>query len=179
MTPGLPRVSTETSMSSATPTGSILEQLSPAERDALLGHARVRPFRPGEVLLQEGAPGESLLVIRDGQVEVRRGDRVLATLGAGHWLGEMALLDPAPRSATVRGTVAGTAWELDRETFLALLAQGDPAGVKALGLMTATLCARLAAVNRMVQDAVAKPAAKDEPGLWGRLWRSMSAVGKS
>lgn len=158
-------------------TASLLDRLPAAERTALLDRATPRKFKPGEVLLREGSHGASMIVIDEGDVEVRRGDRVLATLGPGATVGEMALLDPGPRSATVRARTAGSLWEVERVALQAMLAAGDPAAIKALQVLTATVCARLGEVNRMVQEAVVKPS--KEAGVWGRLWKSVAGVGKS
>ena len=55
---------------------------------------------PGVVLFTEGEPGEDFWLILSGEVEVRRGEERLATLGEGACLGEGALLADRPRSAT-------------------------------------------------------------------------------
>jgi CRP-like cAMP-binding protein len=56
----------------------------------------------GTIFSREGERGDELVVLLEGNVEVRRGDRVLAQLGPGEHFGEVALLDEsARRSATV------------------------------------------------------------------------------
>ena len=55
----------------------------------------------GKVLIREGDRGREFFVVISGEVEVRRKGRKHVTLGAGSFLGEMALLSKAPRSATV------------------------------------------------------------------------------
>src|SRR5579872_3528413 len=49
----------------------------------------------------EGEFGDALYLVLDGKVRVHRQDRVIAELGERECFGEMALLDAAPRSATV------------------------------------------------------------------------------
>ena len=65
-----------------------------------------REIPAGSVLFREGESGEEMYVIQAGHVRitkrVARGERVLATLGPGEFLGEMAILNEKPRSATVR-----------------------------------------------------------------------------
>ena len=62
--------------------------------------APVREFKAGEVIFNEGDAGAEFFVIQSGKVDVRLGNRLLGTLGDHDILGEMALIDPAPRSAT-------------------------------------------------------------------------------
>lgn len=56
---------------------------------------------PGRVLIEEGAVEAHLYVIVAGRVRVHRGDRTLVELGPGSTVGDLAVLDPAPRSASV------------------------------------------------------------------------------
>ena len=88
-------------------------------------------YAPGEVLCVEGAPGDEIFVLLGGEAEVLRrgvgGDRVINREVTGSVIGEMAVLDPAPRSATVRAGAGGArALRLEGVAFRAAL-RADPA----------------------------------------------------
>jgi CRP/FNR family cyclic AMP-dependent transcriptional regulator len=53
------------------------------------------------VLCKEGDPGREFFVLVDGKVDVARKGRRVATLGVGDFVGEISLLEPTPRTATV------------------------------------------------------------------------------
>ena len=63
-----------------------------------------RDFRTGDVLFREGEQGEQMYVIQSGLVQILKrvgaDERPLATLGRGEFLGEMAILNGKPRTAT-------------------------------------------------------------------------------
>jgi CRP-like cAMP-binding protein len=59
------------------------------------------PLTAGRTILQEGETGQELYVILDGTVRVIQGGRKVAELGPGGFVGELAFLDHAPRSASV------------------------------------------------------------------------------
>ncbi len=87
---------------------------------------QVRSFRAGEVIFATGDPGDGLYVIASGRVQItavvaNNDPRVLATLGPGDFLGEMAVLDTAPRSANARAEMDTRALFLSRDEFLQLL----------------------------------------------------------
>ena len=54
----------------------------------------------GHALFREGEPGETMFVVIEGAVEVTRDGRVIETIGAGEIIGELALIDTGPRSAS-------------------------------------------------------------------------------
>ena len=92
---------------------------------------RARRFRRVEVLFHEGDPGDALLVVVSGAVKVvvpseDGGEAILATLRRGDFLGELAVLDGAPRSASAVALEATEALALPRDQFLGLVAS-EPA----------------------------------------------------
>src|SRR3954469_23060982 len=71
------------------------------ELDRLSRHAEIVDFRAGEVLMTEGEAGHEFYAIIEGEVGVTSGAETVAKLGPGAYVGEQALLDPGPRTATV------------------------------------------------------------------------------
>jgi CRP-like cAMP-binding protein len=57
-------------------------------------------LEPGQVIFSAGDAGRELFIVRTGSVELRIGETVLETVEQGGIFGELALVDPAPRSAT-------------------------------------------------------------------------------
>ena len=55
---------------------------------------------PGRVIFTEGEPGREMYIVRTGSVDLRIGETLLETVKQGGIFGELALVDPAPRSAT-------------------------------------------------------------------------------
>jgi CRP-like cAMP-binding protein len=66
---------------------------------------------PGQVIFSAGDAGREMFIVRSGSVDLRIGDALLETVGQGGIFGELALVDPAPRSATA---VAGAFNDLVR-----------------------------------------------------------------
>jgi putative ABC transport system ATP-binding protein len=82
-------------------------------------------FPASEVIIRQGDPGDKFYLIRRGSVEVetkRDGKTsVVAVLGEGDFFGEMALLNDAPRNATVRTREDTVVYSLEKEDFLAVI----------------------------------------------------------
>jgi CRP-like cAMP-binding protein/Fe-S-cluster-containing hydrogenase component 2/thioredoxin reductase len=85
-------------------------RMSDTELRFLAQGAEIRSYTAGQVLFQQGDEADGLYLIRRGSVTVSRllGGReiVLSYVAAGNYVGEMALISSAPRSATVRAAVA-------------------------------------------------------------------------
>jgi CRP/FNR family transcriptional regulator, cyclic AMP receptor protein len=78
------------------------------------------------VILREGERGDRLYCLVEGQVEVRRGEKVIVRLGPGETVGEMELIDMQPRSATVVALTTCVLYSLALRDILALQREDLP-----------------------------------------------------
>ena len=94
--------------------------------------ATFKSFPAGEVLMQEGAAGDACwLVVRGGVAVTRAAQSTpLATLGPGALVGQLALLDRAPRNATVTATVETAALEVRADAFANLVRASSPVALR-------------------------------------------------
>jgi CRP/FNR family cyclic AMP-dependent transcriptional regulator len=85
--------------------------------------SRLRPLSvsAGVRVATEGDDGEELYIVRTGQIAVQHGPEVIASMGPGSVVGELAVLDPAPRSADLVATCDTDLLILDRTTLLDLM----------------------------------------------------------
>jgi CRP-like cAMP-binding protein len=75
----------------------------------------------GTDLIAEGSVGREFFVIADGDVAVRKGDREVARLSRGDFVGEVALIGDGPRNATVRAITPVRVLVQNRREFASLL----------------------------------------------------------
>jgi CRP/FNR family cyclic AMP-dependent transcriptional regulator len=76
---------------------------------------------PGDVLIEEGRPGRESFIISTGEAAVTLGGRDVARLGPGEFFGEMAILAPQPRTATVTAVTPMHVLVADPSQLLRLL----------------------------------------------------------
>src|SRR3989338_11392848 len=109
---------------------SLFRSLPPEEMCAVVEFTHPFSVKSGEVIFNEGDPGDRLYIIETGVVEVDSGQakRKVAELGAGEAFGEMALISGDPRSAMVSAVKDVSGWTIAREDFERLLA--DNPGLK-------------------------------------------------
>ncbi len=115
---------------------SLLAGLPREELEQLAAAMRRRSYRRGEVIFHEGDPGETLHLVCQGRLKAvlasESGEEaVLRIISPGQIFGEMALLDGAPRSATVVALEPVETASLSRRDFVALLGR-SPAAVEGL-----------------------------------------------
>jgi CRP/FNR family transcriptional regulator, cyclic AMP receptor protein len=123
---------------------SLLRGLPHEELEPLLALARRRRYRPGDVLFHQGDPGHGLYLVISGHLKVvllrEMGEEmVLSILGPGDVVGEMALLDGAPRSATVVALEAVETATLGRADFLGLLRRSPETVQGLLAILAQTI----------------------------------------
>lgn len=142
----------------------LLRGLSPDMLQRLAGRVTERRWEPGQVLVEEGATGDSLIVLVTGAVTVYRtspgGARAaLAHLVAPACLGEVTLLDGGPRSASVEAVEPTDAVELRRADLLDVL-KAEPVILDALLVSLAGLVRRLSdqAADHVLLDLGARVA---------------------
>lgn len=89
-----------------------------------------KTFAPGERLFIEGDPADCAYLIQEGRVEIskrKHDDSVIIGLATkGEMLGDMALIDSGPRSATARCTEETTVLIIPKEEFDRRLENTDP-----------------------------------------------------
>jgi CRP/FNR family cyclic AMP-dependent transcriptional regulator len=78
---------------------------------------------PGDSLFREGEKGEKMYVLLEGEMEILLGDFVLETVRQGALIGEMALIDDSPRTASVVAKTSCRLAEIDRRRFHFLVQQ--------------------------------------------------------
>lgn len=96
--------------------------IKPAEVEELVANCQVQSYPQGKVLCRENAVEQVFYMILEGEVQVTklvndREDRLLTTLRAGDFFGEMALIHNAPRAATVTSVTPIVVLELDKKSF--------------------------------------------------------------
>ena len=113
--------------------------LSKRELDEVAGIADELAIAAGSKLTREGAAGHEFLVLVEGATDVRRKGRKVNTLGPGDFLGEIALVTGAPRTATVTTTAASRLLVIAARDFKALLRRTPSIQLKILETLASRL----------------------------------------
>ena len=95
---------------------------SKKDLEMIARHAEEVSFEAGQHLMNEGDVGREFFVLLSGAAEVFRRGKRLGTIGVGDFVGELALLDKAPRNATVTATTPVEALVLGQREFNGVLA---------------------------------------------------------
>jgi len=131
----------------------LFRQLTYQQLVRIMNLMRQVPLAPGLTLCHQGEVGDQLFVIVQGEVELTRDGQPITTLGAGSHVGEMALVDSAPRSVTAQAITAGRALVMTRMDFYEILRKEAPLAVKLLWSFVKELAERLRATNASLSAA--------------------------
>jgi CRP/FNR family transcriptional regulator, cyclic AMP receptor protein len=96
-------------------------------------------YHANDVIFAEGQTGKHMFVIKAGTVELRVAGRVIETLKAGDVLGEMALLDKEPRSATAVAVCDSQLVPIDEEKFLFMVRQSPYFAIEVMQVLAERL----------------------------------------
>jgi CRP/FNR family transcriptional regulator, cyclic AMP receptor protein len=110
----------------------LFESLSRKELTQLARVTEDIELRKGQVLCKEGEIGHEFFVIVDGKAEVTRKGKKVTQRGGGEFIGEIALIEEVPRTATVTAKTAMRAFVLTNRDFHHLLEQNPTVERKVL-----------------------------------------------
>jgi CRP-like cAMP-binding protein len=110
----------------------------------------------GEALFREGTPGTSMYLIRCGEVAIYVGGMPVERIGPGGIVGEMALIDDSPRSASAVALTDCELVPIDRKRFLFLVQETPFFALEVMRVMGE----RLRVMNRLAR---VMPRAADAP----------------
>jgi len=130
------------------------------ECNRLLEVMRPRSLESGAVIFEQGASGDTLVVVMDGILRVEVADHqgqsaTVATIQQGEVVGEMAVLDPAPRSATVVAATDCQLLELSRDGLEKLRKISPSASATIVGTIISDVTRRLRNVNKRIDKELA------------------------
>jgi CRP/FNR family cyclic AMP-dependent transcriptional regulator len=119
----------------------LFEHVSEEDRARLAEFIDLCRLPAGETLFKTGEPGESLYIVRTGEIELyikdTAGQKIaLAVAGVGEVFGELALLDRGPRTATAVALDDTELLELDRDDLLLLFQKSPTAALRLLAAMS-------------------------------------------
>jgi CRP-like cAMP-binding protein len=135
----------------------LFSSLSEAELQAILLQCQIALYLEGRIVFREGALGDSMMVVLQGELSLRCAaeDGVtveVARLGEGAVLGEMAVIDPAPRAATVVATRNAVLLIMQKDTLDQLIDTDHPAAPKVLRQVLLLLAGRFRTMEDRIEE---------------------------
>ena len=115
----------------------ILGRLKDKELKTIVKYMNLIEVIPGEIVFKEGDRGDYVCFVVDGTLDVLKESEtgesiIISTLSKGRSIGEMAVIDELPRSATVKARTKSTLITLSQEKLNYILAEHSSVGVKIL-----------------------------------------------
>lgn len=137
----------------------IFQKLSPPDFEVLGKLWKSRRLRKGDVLFRFGEMGNSMVVIEEGKIEIsvpvenqQKKEMQISVLHEGEFVGELALIDGLPRTATARAVEECRLQEMKRNDFVAFLLERPTVAIS----MMSEMGKRLRSTNELVQSLASK-----------------------
>ncbi len=121
----------------------LFRYLSYRELVTLMNLTYSKTARDGETIIEENIIGDEMFLLVQGKVRVSKGDQEITQLEQGSHFGEMALIDNAPRSATITSIGPSRLLVIGRKQFYSFIRRDPPSGIKLLWSFLQILTARL------------------------------------
>ena len=125
----------------------LFQGLTDDDREALATRLTEKTFHPGDLVFSQGEAGVAMYVVKSGDLQILDGNHVYETVSAGAVIGEMAVVDGGPRSATVRAIAPSVVIPVDQRRFLFMVQQTPFFALRLMGVMAR----RLRAMNERVK----------------------------
>jgi CRP-like cAMP-binding protein len=133
----------------------LMKYLNPEELRLFEGKLDRREYATGTVVFKERTPGDEMLLITKGAVEIsierNNAKLVLADLPENSFFGEMALITERPRSATATTRSTCELYALSRARFRELLEEQPKLAVRFLLALSEILCGRILSTNENLE----------------------------
>ncbi len=175
----------------------LFHDFSDGDCDAMLHVLRARRFTVGEYVFEQGATGDTMVIVLDGRLRVETVDaqgnrQELGAIGPGEIVGESAVLDPAKRSASVVAASDAFVYELNRLGLLSLRNSAPFAASTITTQIISEVTKRLRATNGRIDlllnpnasaprkrplSGAVEPTQEPESGsMFSRLWSRLTGA---
>ncbi len=134
----------------------IFKSLTMSELNVVMSIVTEAKFKDGETLVKEGDKSNGLFVIVSGECEIIVGNKKVATVKQGTYIGEVSWIDGAPRSATVRAKGDVEVLFFERKGLLKAMSKNPGLAVKILGTIAQILAKRLRVTNAKLNKLIDK-----------------------
>lgn len=121
--------------------------------ERLVDITRAQVFAAGDTIFDADDVDDTFYILVDGEVQIAKGEVVLATVSSGGHFGEMAMVDKAPRSATATALAPTRTLVIERSRFFELMRSDPTLAVKLTWSLIQTLNTRLRLTNRELLTA--------------------------
>ena len=102
----------------------LLRNLATSVLNSISGNIRTERFNSGDMIVEEGTPGNTFYIIKEGSVDITKNGNHIRTIGKNDFFGERSMLSDELRSASIVAKGPVTCWTINGETFKEICNEG-------------------------------------------------------